>query len=310
MWVFVVVFCGDFFQLPPVHKTGEPKPEFAFSSDAWERAHIVTCYLEKQYRQDDTRFLAVLNAIRDSKVCEETITILMERHQKSIQDIPKPTKLYTHNVDVNAINSFELAQIKLPTHTYKMTASGDSKLVKQLKKNCMAPETLEVKKGALVMFVKNNFDRGYVNGTLGTVIDFDKDSEYPIIQTQKGASIIASPTSWITEENEVIVAEISQVPLRLAWAITVHKSQGMSLDCAEIDLSRAFVDGMGYVALSRVRSLAGIKLMGFNELSLKVNPEITELDKDLKLSSSQTRSDLRIITSDEKYSAHKAFIQT
>ena len=261
-----VVLSGDLFQLPPVYKKGEPKPEFIFASNAWHRARFTVCYLEKQYRQEDLRFLAILNSIREDAVNKETFSHLMERYQKNIEGILKPTKLYTHNADVDAINAFELAQIDEPPNFYKMTSWGESDLVKILKDDCLAPETLEVKKGALVMFVKNNFDRGYVNGTLGMVIDFDKDSNYPIVKTRNG-NIIASPTSWEFEEDDIVLAGISQIPLRLAWAITVHKSQGMTLDYAEIDLSKAFAEGMGYVALSRVRSLSGLKIMNLNEIT-------------------------------------------
>jgi len=131
------------------------------------------------------------------------------------------------------------------------------------------------------MFVKNNFDAGYVNGTLGKVIDYD-DNEYPVIKIKSGRKIIASPSSWTIEEDDKVIASIKQIPLRLAWAITVHKSQGMSLDTAEIDLSKSFECGMGYVALSRVRTLDNIKLMGINQLALKVNSEIVEKDKEFK----------------------------
>ena len=131
------------------------------------------------------------------------------------------------------------------------------------------------------MFVKNNFKKQYVNGTLGKVTNFDKDSGYPVIETISGHKIIAAPERWVIEEGDKDVASISQVPLRLAWAITVHKSQGMSLDCAEIDLSKTFEYGMGYVALSRVRSLDGITLTGINKLALQVNQEALKLDKTL-----------------------------
>ena len=128
------------------------------------------------------------------------------------------------------------------------------------------------------MFIKNNPGRGYANGTLGKVIGFDIDDGYPIIKIYSGREIVASPTSWQLEENDSILAEINQVPLRLAWAITVHKSQGMSLEAAEIDLSKSFAYGMGYVALSRVRSLDGIRLLGINPTALMVDGEIGEMD--------------------------------
>ncbi|HEY0220768.1 MAG TPA: AAA family ATPase, partial [Candidatus Paceibacterota bacterium] len=106
-----VVLCGDFFQLPPVPTIGQPPPEFAFNSYAWEKLNIVVCYLEKQYRQEDDRFLKVLNDIRHSQTTSTTRDILMERHQISIDGVNKPTKLYAKNEDVNAINDFELVQI-------------------------------------------------------------------------------------------------------------------------------------------------------------------------------------------------------
>ena len=144
-----------------------------------------------------------------------------------------------------------------------MCFKGPKNLVDTIKKSCLAPERLILKKGAIVMFVKNNFNKGYVNGTLGKVIDFEEN--FPIIEIVSGEKILAGPENWKIEENDVVKAEIKQIPLRLAWAITVHKSQGMSLDAAEIDLSKSFTCGMGYVALSRVRTLAGIKLMGINK---------------------------------------------
>ena len=142
------------------------------------------------------------------------------------------------------------------------------------------------------MFVKNNFDKGYVNGTLGKVIGFDEEN-LPIIETLRGKRIVATPASWTIEEDGVVKAEINQIPLRLAWAITVHKSQGMNLEAAEIDLSKSFVEGMGYVALSRLRQLSGLKLMGINDLSFLVKGEVLELDKNLKQMSQKAAEEIR-----------------
>jgi len=128
------------------------------------------------------------------------------------------------------------------------------------------------------MFVKNNFSENYINGTMGRVEDFD-DDDFPIVQTVNGKTIHVKPVSWTIDEHDKVVAEIMQIPLRLAWAITVHKSQGMSLDLTEIDLSKSFEYGMGYVALSRVRSLEGMRLIGFNQKSLEVDPKVIQLDK-------------------------------
>ena len=143
-----------------------------------------------------------------------------------------------------------------------MTAKGPDPFVQALKRGCLSPEALELKKGAVVMFTKNDPAGRYVNGTLGVVEGFDPDEGHPVVQTRRGARIVAEPSKWKIDEGGKERASITQVPLRLAWAITVHKSQGMSLDAAVIDLARAFEYGQGYVALSRLRTLAGLHLLG------------------------------------------------
>jgi ATP-dependent exoDNAse (exonuclease V) alpha subunit len=286
-----LVVCGDFFQLPPVGRPGEPVPEYAFHAEAWERADLWVCYLEKQWRQEDEEFLGVLNAIRNSGVDEETRRTLETRINREIAGLAAATKLFSHKNDVDSINDRELRKLSGEPHFYRMSGNGDAELIDSLKLACLAPETLELKKGALVMFVRNNHAEGYINGTLGTVVGFESDEpHYPIVQTKDGERITAAAVRWNVEDEEGrVLASISQVPLRLAWAITIHKSQGMTLDAAEINLSRAFGHGMGYVALSRVRSLEGIKLLGVNETALTVSPEITRFDAILRECSRETK---------------------
>ncbi len=303
-----VVLCGDFFQLPPVSKNGEDS-EFVHKSDIWQEMSIKICYLDEQHRQEDKPFLQVLNDIRNHTVNDVTRQSLCSRYNKEVTiDIP-PTKLFTHNADVDAINNIELDKIKKEPQIYQMSSRGIDTLVKTLKKNCLAPEQLILKKGAVVMFVKNNFDKGYVNGTLGKVMGFDNEN-YPIVETVSKAQIIAMPEKWTVEEGDKIIAEINQIPLRLAWAITVHKSQGMSLDAAVIDLSKAFEPGMGYVAISRVRTLAGIKLLGINETAYEVSAEALALDKQLINLSKQEEEDLKNLGWLEKRKRQKQFLDS
>jgi hypothetical protein len=158
------------------------------------------------------------------------------------------------------------------------------------------------------MFVKNNYEAGYVNGTLGKVINFDGD-EHPIVRTFDGAEITVGQAAWEVKEEDVEKAAISQIPLRLAWAITVHKSQGMSLDAAEIDLSRSFIPGMGYVALSRVRSLSGLKLMGMNQMALQVNADVAELDKEFIERSHTAEQYINKLDKEKKNEMQKQFLQ-
>jgi ATP-dependent exoDNAse (exonuclease V) alpha subunit len=277
-----VILCGDFFQLPPVSKKDETA-NFVTKSDAWAEMNIQICYLDEQFRQDDRSFLRVLNDIRNNEVSEMTVEYLSERLNKEINGYAKATRLFTHNADVDAINKAHLEALPGETKEYFMNWRGSLGLTDILKKSCLAPEKLFLKRGAQVMFVKNNYDEGFVNGTLGVVIGFAKNDvgeDSPIVRTFDGAEIVVKQASWEVKEEEIEKAAISQLPLRLAWAITIHKSQGMTLDAAEVDLSRSFVPGQGYVALSRIRSLSGLKLMGLNQMALQVNPDVSEIDRE------------------------------
>lgn len=282
-----VILCGDFFQLPPVAR-GEEDDRFVTESNIWNNMDIKICYIEEQHRQNDEKFLEILNDIRKNTASHKTYNILRQRMNKQINSKIRPTKLHTHKMDVDAYNNIELSKLKAMEFAYDMYSEGAPYLIQSLKDHyCLAPETLKLKVDAIVMFVKNNFAKGFVNGTLGKVVGFDENDGYPIVEIFSGEQIIAYPEKWIIEEGGEVAASVSQVPLRLAWAMTVHKSQGMSLNCAEIDLSKTFEFGMGYVALSRVRSLDGIKLVGINELALKVNDKAIILDKELTMRSQE-----------------------
>ena len=265
-----VIFVGDFYQLPPVSR--DEAAQFAFRAKSWTAADPVTCYLTEQHRQDDEAFLGILKRIRDGKVMETDRVDLLNNAGKQKPD----TKLYTHNADVDRINSDELAKIKNPLHTYTMTGRGIPFMVDTLKKNCLSPEKLLLKLDASVMFTRNNFEKGYVNGTLGTIIGFDQGM--PIVRTKGGRTIVAEEAEWSIKEGEYEKAAIMQIPLRLAWAVTIHKSQGMSLDAAMVDLSRSFEYGQGYVAISRVCSLSGLYLEGMNDMALEMHPEVVKQD--------------------------------
>lgn len=298
-----IILVGDFFQLPPIVKrdfaeekqssliskiaeVGLP-PTFAYGAGAWVRARPVVCYLTEQHRQDDTDFLAVLGGIRANKILEEHISHINSR-QIEADDAPENvTKLFSHNVDVDRVNNMELAKLEEEVRSFTMSANGNEKVIEVLKKGCLSPDNLELKIGAVVMCTKNNPKERFANGTLGIVTGYDEFNGYPIIKTRSGQSIVVAPMEWAVEENGKIRAQITQIPLRLAWAITVHKSQGMSLDAAVMDLSQVFEFGQGYVALSRVRRLSGLYLLGMNEHAFKVHPEILEKDIHFKKSSEE-----------------------
>lgn len=290
-----IILCGDFFQLPPV-ATSIIEKQFAFEATSWKLADFHVCYLHEQHRQGQDPLLQVLNDIRTGTAGEHTKVPLRTRYKKEPQGATKPTKLYARNINVDAINNAELERLPGAEKIFKMAASGFPALVDALKKSCLAPSHLKLRIGAEVMFIKNDNFGQYVNGTRGVIIGFDQADGWPLVKTFANTTLMVIPEEWNFEDHGIIQATIKQVPLRLAWAITIHKSQGMTLDAAEIDLGDAFEPGMGYVALSRVRSLQGLKLMNLNEMALKVHPKILEQDQVFKLHSLEVAEQLQSIS--------------
>ena len=302
-----VILCGDLFQLPPISRN-EASSGLVIDSLAWKNSNFVVCYITEQHRQDDSRFTEILNAVRTNSLSDEHFEILESRMREFDDDFfASMTKLFTHNSDVDAINNRALIQIDEEEHEYLMTAKGKSNLIETLKKSCLAPEKLILKIGTEVMFVKNNYDKGYVNGTRGIVIDFD-ELDQPIIELRNGDKVAVGTDTWGIDDEGKVLASITQMPLRHAWAITVHKSQGMSLDEAVIDLSRSFTYGMGYVALSRVRRLEGLHLIGFSRESLDLDPRMYIVDQDLQKRSVRAAERLREIDLDTLDKRHSDFI--
>jgi len=278
-----VVLVGDLFQLPPISRGGE-LVDFAHTSAAWQELAPQVCYLTEQHRQQDDGLLNLLNAMRKGDVDHFHEEMLRERMESAPDEDVPVTRLYTHNVDVESINQEHLTALDSEIKVFEMESRGSAPKVEQLVKSVLAPERLELKKGAEVMFVANNFGSGFVNGTRGRVVGFKDGS--PMVELLTNSRIIkVEPHSWALEEDGKKRAEVSQLPLRLAWAITIHKSQGMSLDAAVIDLSRSFTPGMGYVALSRVRSIDGVFLKGINNLALAMHPQIFAFDGELRAAS-------------------------
>lgn len=275
-----VVFSGDFFQLPPVGFPGESKRDkFAFMSPSWVNAKLHICYLTEQHRQEVGALQHLLNDIRSGQVSAESLALLekAKNHQFTKGEIP-PT-LYSHNHDVNRTNNAHLRALEGETKTFEATTKGSKRLGAMLKKAVQADEILYLKKTAKVLFVKNNPEQHYMNGTLGEVLDFEEKG-WPVVQLGDGSQLVVEPVEWTVEDDTGrVLAAYQQLPLRLAWAITVHKSQGMTLERAKVDLRRCFEQGQGYVALSRLQSLEGLQLVGFNDIALQVDGLALKADR-------------------------------
>ncbi|QSZ43141.1 AAA family ATPase (plasmid) [Sulfurimonas aquatica] len=305
-----VILSGDFFQLPPISKVPKDK-RFAWQSPSWKELALKTCYLQEKYRQDDNVLINILDEIRSGNVSTNTYDVLNSRFYKELSIDFEPTKLYTHNVDVDRINSDELAKINNRSHIFKYKSEGSTNNIEKIFKSSLVLEELTLKKDAVVMFIKNNHEKGYVNGTTGVVIDFDKESNLPIIKTTDGGVVKIDLEDWTMEnESANIVAKVSQVPLKLAWAITIHKSQGMTLDAAEIDLSKTFEVGQGYVALSRIKNIDGLRLMGLNDSALSVDPLILHIDDRIKAASKKASDEISAVSSENLQNLFLAYIQS
>ena len=355
-----VVLCGDFFQLPPVTRApawggstrmfagaGE-ETNFIYRSKAWRDGGFTHCYLHENFRQIDDPILNILNEIRSGEVSHEARNELKSRHVAALSVDPASglrvlneqgpglddqsavsskdgtvvCRLFTHNANVDVVNDAELSKVSGTEYRYEMSSRGKKPLVEALKKSCLAPEVLRLKVGARVMCVKNNFEEGYVNGTLGVVISCpsalgsltQKEDPRIVIRTApsrdwpNGRELEIEPASWTIEDDGRVLAEIVQYPLRLAWAITVHKSQGMSLDAVEVDLGRAFEPGMGYVALSRVRTLKGLTILSMNEAAFHVHPEVLEYDRHLRQLSDRAEAVLSGIDEKDLVRAQEEFL--
>ena len=319
-----VVCVGDFFQLPPIARRSvanendlwsqlpeeEHAATFAFQSEVWLALDPTVCYLTEQHRQDDPVFLEVLSAIRSDTV--------EDRHRQHIETrirvqktaiFENTTNLFSHNIDVDRVNDAALEKLPGKALAFAMASRGPKNLVTALQKGCLSPERLKLKQGAAVMFTKNHPQGKYVNGTLGTVTGFDKETNFPIVTTRFGRRIAVESADWVIEENGEVRAKITQLPLRLAWAMTIHKSQGMSLDAAVMDLSQVFEFGQGYVALSRVRRFSGLYLLGYNAQSLRVHPQVVAQDVFFRDQSDKEKASFELMSEKELADVRADFIE-
>ena len=285
-----VIMSGDFFQLPPINRRGSGREgSFVVNSRAWADLDPSILYLSEQHRQDDDTLLDILDSLRTGELRRHHAEKLLARVEDEPQDPEHLTELHTMNVDVDKINSERLRRLGGDTVSYTATSTGSANYVENLSRSVLAPQTLDLKLGALVMAVRNDSARRYANGSIGQVVAFEPGTDYPVVQFRDGREVTMLPDTWELRDGDKKRASISQIPLRLAWAITVHKSQGMTLDAARIDLRKAFVEGMGYVALSRVRSLDTLFLHGINRMALTVSDEAQAIDEKLRARSQADR---------------------
>ena len=283
-----LLLIGDLYQLPPVSKREEwsflrnvyPSPYF-FDAVVIRNNPLLQVELTEVFRQTEPEFISILNAIRNNQISQESLDILNRRHQPTFtatEDL-NPIIITSHNVEANSINKKKLDDLAGMEYTFDGEISGDFRDL-----GMQAEQSLKIKEGAQVMFIKNDTgdDRKFYNGKIGKIKSI-RNTEIWVSFPQE-EDLLLEKSSWQsfeykTDTEEAIVqqqvGEFSQYPIKLAWAVTIHKSQGLTFDHAIIDAGKSFVAGQVYVALSRVRTLNGLILQSkINTESLRSNVEV------------------------------------
>ena len=250
-----VIGTGDALQLPPVRTDPRAPYDWFFDSQAWQEANFQKVELRRIMRQDEPEFVAALSKIRRGIIDAEVERLLRPRVTTfPARDI---TRLFTHNSMVDRWNDFCLGELPGPESVREAETCGPQHHIDFLEKNLLTPKVLRLKPGAKVMFTVNRPDDGFVNGQTGEVVSIGITSA--VVFTE-GRELEVSPYRWRYDSNDPGSAWFEQLPLRLANALTIHKAQGLTLDSAFIDIRAAREPGQAYVALSRVRTLAGLHL--------------------------------------------------
>lgn len=274
-----IVLVGDFLQLPPVEK-GEQ--QFAFESPVWNQIVKRTVQLKRIYRQTDTAFQKVLDEARTATLSPASYALLESRMNLPWKDeLIKPTLLFTRRAAVDAINNNSLAKLTGETQTYKCRTlpvkaapSEVAKIVEKMDRDANYVVDLSLKVGAQVMLLKNlEPEAGLVNGSRGVVVSFQEFPPYLAKVQFKTCTRLIKPEIWASNHEPPIQRE--QIPLRLAYALTIHKAQGASLDSALVDIGDStFEYGQAYVALSRVRSLEGLYVHDLSPAAFRAHPTV------------------------------------
>jgi ATP-dependent exoDNAse (exonuclease V) alpha subunit len=253
-----VIFTGDFLQLPPVKKRGEHfEYDYGFQAPAWKKADLKVHALTKVFRQDDQEFVDMLMRLRVGDL--DPLVFAYFNSRCGAELYVDPTRLYARNDTVHSVNFRELRKLPGRQYTYDCELEGEDEWAEKLARDCIADPFVELKLGAPVLFLYNNYEVGYVNGERGTVVECRRG--FVKIEKADGRVVPVDPVSWtIKDADDETRATMRQLPIKLAWAMTIHKSQGMTLDALECDVSECFAPGQTYVALSRVRSYEGLSL--------------------------------------------------
>ena len=287
-----VIFIGDFFQLPPVEKEGEIR-HYCFDSPVWDKLGLKNVVLKKNYRQNEENFITALAHMRENCLEVEDIELLKTRCvENEDADI---LHIFSTNEEANRYNFAKFNMIDEPVKLFyaedgvyrssKLVTEGftesENYILEIFSKNCRAEKEIALKLGARVMLLVNmDFNKGLINGACGVIQGFNQDT----ISIKFDNGIVSNIPKHKFEYyyNECVVAERMQYPLKLAYGITIHKSQGMTLDRLVVDCARIFERGQSYVAMSRVKTLEGLYLKNFEPEKVLVDNRVAEFYENIK----------------------------
>lgn len=284
-----MVFVGDFYQLPPVIKDNEQETPFVFESDVWREIVQETVSLTKILRQTDPIFHTILDEARKGRLSQESLQILQQRMKQPWQHLKiRPTLLFTRRAEVDNVNDRNLKSLKTERRVFKAETvfapiegtkglTKESPEVKRIvekmdKDGPYMPELILAIDSQVMLLTNMDYDAGLVNGSRGVVTGFDS-SGAPLVQFQKGGPVPVPAASWESTDLEGVSRK--QFPLKLAYAITIHKAQGATLDCALIDIGTStFEYGQAYVALSRVKNLESLYIWDVEATAFRAHPKV------------------------------------
>ncbi|XP_022823015.1 ATP-dependent DNA helicase PIF1 [Spodoptera litura] len=269
-----LILCGDFLQLPPVVDKGKNGKRFCFQSACWDKCIQLCFELKQVHRQKDSEFISILNSIRIGRVTKEISDRLVGTSRQNIEsDGILATRLCSHTNDSKMINDSKLSDLDGEEKIF--TSQDSDNATKLLDMQTIAPSKLLLKVGAQVMLLKNvNVNAGLVNGARGVVVRFEEG--FPVVRFKNKKEYTARTERWYVKNSNGSLLCRRQVPLNLAWAFSIHKSQGLTLDCVEMSLSKIFEAGQAYVALSRAQSLDTLRVLDFDSRHVWADPNVLE----------------------------------
>jgi ATP-dependent exoDNAse (exonuclease V) alpha subunit len=275
-----MVLLGDFFQLPPVRERNAPSdvPRYIFQTAVWKEMNVKVHVLTQVMRQKESDFIAALNDLRMGKFTERLRSLLIRCSENQKEDGKHYVKLFSLNVHKDEANTLALKNLPGQEHTFKAHDVGDERYLK----GCRAEKLLTVKVGCPVMMLWNLPDQGLCNGSVGIVEGYDDDQGgFPVVRFNCGVTTTVKQQTWTVQEKLAhgqlrTLASRTQLPLAVAWSVTSHKVQGLTLSHVEADLRGVFDPGQMYVMLSRASTSDGLIVRGFHPRAIMVDPVVRE----------------------------------